>query len=251
MALLPIPKARYPNVPNMPGVPTLKRGNTQSPVTQAILGKVQGEIWRALTTENNWGIFSVSGEPLVLADSVIEVSYENSSKISQHPVAAGSFASYNKVASPFATTVRLSKGSGVKALGELANVLQNGIGNIGKGALNARSDFLEVIDDLSKSTTLVHVVTPEKTYTHCNIEKYSYRREQSNGAHMLIVDINLVEVRETKVSYSNSETVVATDNSKQPEAKSPENNGKVQPQPVNNDSWLVKGKNALKRWTGM
>ncbi|MCU4576142.1 hypothetical protein KTJ34_01780 [Acinetobacter courvalinii] len=229
MALTPIPKPPFPNVPNMPGVPTLKRNSTRPPAVRAVLGKVQGEIWRALTTESNWGIFDENGKPLIIADTVVELSYKNSAKISQHPVAEGAFASYNKVASPFETTIRLSKGSGLKALSELDNVLQNGIGSIGKGALNARVDFLETIDELSKSLTLVHVITPEKTYKNCNISEYSYRREQSNGAHMLTVDINLVEVRVTQVAYSK---ITSTENSKQPDAKPVENNGKVHPQPV-------------------
>lgn len=243
MALTPIPKPAFPNVPNMPGVPTLKRNNRQSTEVRAVLGKVQGEIWRALTTESNWGVFSQSGEALVIADTVIDMSYKNSSKVSQHPVAEGAFASYNKVASPFEIKVRLCKGSGVKALGELANVLQDGVGALGKGALNARSEFLESIDELAKAITLVHVVTPEKTYTDCNIVDYDYRREQTNGAHMLIVDLSLVEIRETQAGYSKSETA-STQNAQQPDAKSPENNGKVQPQPVKNESILEKTKNA-------
>ncbi|WP_433847095.1 phage baseplate protein [Acinetobacter proteolyticus] len=232
MALPLIPKPPFPNVPNLPGVPTLKRLNNQSTTVRAVLGKVQGEIWRALTTESNWGIFSESGELLVLADTVIDLSFKNSSKVAQHPVAEGAFASYNKVASPFETTVRLCKGSGLKTLGEIANVMQDGASAFGKGALNARSDFLDTIDELSKSLTLVHVVTPEKTYTSCNIAEYNYRREQSNGAHMLIVDISLVEVRQNKVAYTKSDAPTATENSKQPDAKPPVNAGKVQPKKV-------------------
>lgn len=238
MALPIIPKPPFPNVPNALGVPTLKRNGLQTPVARAIISKIQGEIWRALTTESNWGIFSTDNKPLVIADSVLEVSYKNASKIAQHPVAEGSFASYNKVASPFEITLRLTKGSGLKTLGEIANVLQNGIGNIGKGAVNARTEFLDTIDELSKSTQLVHIVTPEKTYIGCNIIEYDYRREQSNGAHMLIVDIKIAEVRETKAVYSKQQAPVSTENAKSPDAKPPENNGKVQPQPVKNESVL-------------
>lgn len=232
MALPIIPKALFPNVPNLPGVPTLKRLNNQSSTVRAVLGKVQGEIWRALTTESNWGVFSQSGEALIIADTVIDMSYKNSSKVSQHPVAEGAFASYNKVASPFEVKVRLCKGSGLKTLGELANVLQDGVGALGKGALNARSDFLDSIDELAKALTLVHVVTPEKTYTDCNIVDYDYRREQVNGAHMLIVDIVLVEIRETKVKYSKATAPTATVNAKKPDAQPPSNNGKVQDKKV-------------------
>ncbi|RYY79926.1 MAG: hypothetical protein EOO69_04475 [Moraxellaceae bacterium] len=249
MALLPIPKLPFPNVPNMPGVPAIARSKTASAVVTAVLGKVQGEIWRALTTEKRWGIFGSDGKPLVIADTVLDLGYKNSSKVSTYPVQAGPFASYNKVINPFEATVRMARGGSLNALGEVANLLKGG--SLGGGGERERTEFLDAIDDMANSLDLVNVVTPEKTYTNCNITGYSYRREQTNGAYLLIVEITLIEIREVEAQYTQTESSLPAPAINAPQsvnAASPVNVGKVQAQPVQNRDLVTKISDAIDQY---
>lgn len=237
MPLLPIIKPLFPNVPNMPGVPAIARSKTASPVVMAILGKVQGEIWRALTTEKRWGIFTTAGKPVAVADSVIDIGFKSAAKVSNFPIQAGSFANHNKVNNPFEVTVRLAKGGSLSADTELANLLKGG--SLGGGGDRARGEFLDAIDMAKNSLDLFSVVTPEKTYSSCNIIGYSYRREQGNGAYMLLVDITLIEIRQVYAQYTKTENPQATIKDGQSvNSASPSVTGKVQGQEVKKSSAL-------------
>lgn len=198
MALTPIVKSAFPNVPDAPGVPPLKRSGTQV-IKTAILSKIEGYLWNLLTADTQWGIYTKDGKLLVEADTVMEVAYKQASRISNYPVQAGSFASYNKVATPYEATVLLSKGGGLTALGAISSVLSGG--GIAGQSEKERSDFLTKIELAANSLELYHVVTPEKIYTNANIQSYDYQRSQSNGARRIEVRINLIEVRETIPRY--------------------------------------------------
>ena len=189
-----------------------------------ISGKIQGELWRKLTTSNNWGIFDKDNKPIAIADSVLDMGYKNQYKIANYPIQNGGFVSYNKVASPYEATVRLCKGGNLSAFNEAVNLFSGGKLGASLG-VNQRYDFLEAIDAASKSLDLFHVVTPEKTYTDCNITGYSYRREQTNGAYMLVVEIDLVEIRRANDEYTDVEKKTTTTNAKDAGAKPAVNNG--------------------------
>jgi hypothetical protein len=237
MALLPIIKPQFPNVPNLPGVPAIARSKTASPVVKAILGKVQGEIWRALTTEKRWGIFTAAGKPVAIADSVIDMGFKSASRVSNFPIQAGSFASHNKVTTPFEATVRLAKGGSLNVFGEVANLFKGG--GLGGGGDRARGEFLDAIDTAKQSLDLFTVVTPEKTYTNCNITGYSYRREQGNGAYMLLVDVTLIEIREVDAQYTKTDNPKAAVKTGQSvNGAAPSVTGKVQPQEVKKGSLI-------------
>jgi hypothetical protein len=235
MPLDVIVKPVFANVPLLDGVPTVLRKAGAIPVVRAVLSKVEGELWRMLTTESKWGVFTAEGKLIAQADSVIDVGYRNNSRVVSHPVQRGGFGSYNKVASPFEATVRLSKGGGVSTLGVVKSLLAGG-GLSGAGE-KARGDFLDAIDKASKTTDLYHVVTPEKTYINCNIQSYSYRREQSNGAHRIDVELQLIEVRQTSAKYGKTTVII---DPKDAGAATPVSGGRVQAAPPP-QSWLLKG----------
>jgi hypothetical protein len=172
-----IPKSLYPLVPNAPGVPTLLR-NTASLIDNATGGYLGlGSALDLLTGAEPvlWGVFDSQGIPVAVSDSVLSFAYRNSSRISDYPMEAGSFASYNKVASPNEYQVRLVRG----------------------GTQIERSDFVNAIDAAAGSLNLYTILTPEKTYLDVNIESWDYRREQTNGAYVIIADLMIREVRQT------------------------------------------------------
>ena len=51
--------------------------------------------------DTQWGIFDQSGDPVITADTIVEVGYRREYRISDFPVEEGSFASYNKVQTPY------------------------------------------------------------------------------------------------------------------------------------------------------
>lgn len=141
---------------------------------------------------NYWGIFNEYGVPLLLADNVISLQYENKSRVVNAPIERGTFASYNKISDPWKATVQMSKGSG--------------------GALE-RGAFLAQLEILSKSTLRFIVITPEFVYKFANIVGYDLAREAKDGATLIKVNVHLEEIREVTVSYAEEE-VTKPDDSK-------------------------------------
>jgi len=173
-----IPKSLYPLVPNAPGVPAVLRDGAKilDGATGGLLGISDALDSILGTSAEQWGIFNpLSGQSIALADSVVSIQYRNESRISDYPVEQGSFASYNKVANPYDVRIRMVKG----------------------GRQEDRSSFLSAIEAASIVTDLYTVVTPEKTFENANITGYDYARETLNGAYVIIVDIDIREVRTT------------------------------------------------------
>lgn len=134
---------------------------------------------------NYWGIFDQNGIPLLLADNVKSVKFQNRSKVSSAPIEQGSFAAYNKVIEPYTVNVVMTKGS---------------------GGVQERGAFLALVDVFANSTDLFMVITPEAIYPNCNIVGYDYMREHSDGARLLKVNLHLQEIREVVVEYTSTKS---------------------------------------------
>ncbi len=228
-----IEKPTFPFVPNMPGVPTLIRPAIGFDDFASVLnGRANDRLWRLTSIDYQWGIFTQEDKLLVEADSVLDLGFKNEQKVANYPMQAGAFSSYNKVAEPYHTTVRLVKGGQL----QVAQDRSTDSGTLLSSGYRIRGDFLDIIDKASRSLALYKVVTPEQTYLNCNITSYSYKREQSRGAYQLVVDIELVEVRQVQASYSHSADPQSTRNAKDIGAVPTVNNGKVQGQPLLMDS---------------
>jgi hypothetical protein len=198
--------------------PQLPTVNTQTLMTQddpsvTALAQQQGNIW---------GLYDQSMNPVVLADSVVKVSFKGDAAISDAPIEDGGFGSYNKVQIPFDARIVFAK-SGTSA---------------------DRTAFLSAIDAAKKSTNLCGVVTPDVTYASANVVRYDYDREARNGATLLLV---AVYVREVRIAANASFTSVNSQNAgqgpvatppsqaqqtlfpQQPSGAGPVNTGTVQP----------------------
>lgn len=212
MAVTPVTKALYPNVPLMAGVPPLLRSAGASGVVSVVLAIALDRLIRRLSAGQKWGLYNSKGQ-LFEADSIVEVGYQQESRISDFPVIDGSFASYNKVRLPYMPTLRISKG----------------------GSIQARQAFLDAIEAAANSLELFSIVTPERTYINVNIEMVGYSRRASESVSLLIVDVKLREIRQTQPAYT---TVKPVTQPKQPAATSQVNSGQVQTKPVANQSML-------------
>lgn len=190
-------------VPNFPGVPEMP---SYGPLPSLVLD-IQ-ELTALFSPDVEWGIFDSSNNKVIDSDSVLDMSFKAGSRIADFPVEQGQFANYNKVQSPDAVTVTLTKG----------------------GTLAERDAFLKALDAAKKSLELYNVVTPEATYINANIESYDYRRGQSDGANSIKANVALREIREVDVQYT--KTSLSADKVKNPASADPESRGKVQPKDV-------------------
>jgi len=145
-----------------------------------------------------WGIYS-GDSPILLADSVVEVSFRGEWRLADYPVEQGAFESYNKVKTPYIAHVRMAKG----------------------GSASDRQMFLDNLETIAQSLDLYDVVTPEKVYENANVTTYEYKRTSQNGAGMITADIVLNEVMLT-ATQSFSKTIA-------PSGASIINGGTVQP----------------------
>jgi hypothetical protein len=220
-----IPKAVFPNVPKLPGVPQLKRSlNFPAGVPPIINGVIAlGRLALALVSKPQWGIFKIEppeiapptaeGEletvvvkpppaPVLVPDNFTRLNMEQAWEVTDAPVQEGSFASYNKVETPFEIRLRMTKG----------------------GTLASRQKFLDTLEDIAKSLDLYRILTPERSYLNVNITGYRVTRESATGAYFLAeVEITFREIRQVQAQYTS--TASNTQNAKTPSAKPVDNRG--------------------------
>lgn len=192
----------FPDVPIAKGLPSVFRA-VGSVETQAV--SIIADVESILgTTPPKWGIFSVGGDDLLQPDSMMSFEVQKEAAISTYPIEQGDFQSYNKVQRPYETRVTATKG----------------------GKSGDRTDFLSRVEDLQNTTDVCTVVTPERTYLSANVVRYDYARHASEGAELIMVNMQIEEVRQTVVStFNNSNTA-------QPSGADTVNDGTVQAQPV-------------------
>lgn len=236
-----MPLIPFPNVPKLPGVPQLLRSavNTVAPAV-GLAGVALGRLALAFTSQIQWGIFAddqtpqidvattnpidprarqQTRVPVLMPDSIIDFGYRTDYQVSTFPVQQGQFASYNKVASPFEISLRLTKG----------------------GSKADREQFLSDIEALIFTTALYTVLTPEKEYTSVNFTRFElYRRGVTGAFFFAEVDLFAIEIREVIPSYTSQSA--ATANSSVDAALPVENQGQLQTEtPANTTTFDVAG----------
>jgi hypothetical protein len=120
-----------------------------------------------------WGLFE-GANPVVIADTVVDFSYQQDWTVADYPVERGGFESYDKVNSPFRVRIQFASG------GSEAN----------------RQALLDSIQAIGDPLTLYTAVTPTAVYPSMNVEGFSYHRTSRNGLGLLVVDVHLLEIRE-------------------------------------------------------
>lgn len=186
-----------PNIPNLPGVPPL------ASYIQNNVVLLFSDLISAISPFEGptWGIF-LDGEQALPYQSVLDFDYKRDSPVSDYQTEEGGFQSYDKVQLPFDVRVRIV--SGPTAV--------------------ERQDLLLAVEDAADSLDLYDVVTPEKTYSSCNITHVDLARKAHSGVGILVFDIWFVEIRQTSTStFSNTQD---------PTAAGQQNTGSVAPQPT-------------------
>lgn len=234
MARPPIIVGLYPDVPFVRGVPQMRRSPTAAQIRALAIATsaISGRLWQAAQSQPKWGVYPAGYQPagtrtlrqivigtrrddntpngrVIVPDSILAFDNRNEYRVSDFPVQAGAFASYNKVASPFELVVRMSKG----------------------GTLEDRAVFLRQVAAVNASLALYDVRTPERTYLNVNVIRHEVTRRGAQGAYFLTeVDLFFREIRQVAAQYSTTEA--ATRNAEEPSARPPVNQGIVQPEAV-------------------
>jgi hypothetical protein len=178
-----MPLIKFPDVPMVSGVPNINRSVIGVAVLAGISAIQKYDTFGLLSKflGNVWAIVDDNGNPVVTPDSVLSFEYRNEQKISNYPIEKGSFQTYNKVSSPYDIRLRMTC---------------NGQGQM------TRDVFLATMQTMNESINLYSIVTPDATYTNCNVTHFDYRRESRNGVQMLTVDVWLQEVRTPSNAYN-------------------------------------------------
>lgn len=162
--------AFFPNVPDVPGVPPLLRDPFG--ITQAVT-LLARDVLSALGFffGPQWGLFQ-NGFPVIVADSVLEVSYKQNWALATFQIEQGGFETYDKVELPFESTLRFASG----------------------GSDAVREVLLDSIAAIAGNLELYDVVTPEKVYVGVNVNHYDFKRHDGRVG-LLTVDVFVMEVR--------------------------------------------------------
>lgn len=125
----------------------------------------------------SWGLF-LNGVPVVEADTVTSFAYKQDWAVADYPVEQGGFESYDKVNTPYRAQIQFVAG------GSEAN----------------REALLTSIAAIGDDLTLYDAVTPEQVYVGVNVDGYDYRRTSRNGLGLMVVNVNILEIREEGVT---------------------------------------------------
>lgn len=219
MSLDIITKSQFPLVGDFPGVPLMARAalsaiiDFTSVLNIARVFATQAPVdilFQATKAAPVWGVFNSQGNRVIDADNVMEFDYRNEYTISNFPVQQGAFASYNKVAHPFETSIVLTKG----------------------GSELDRALFLQQCQTVSDSLDTYYIFTPERDYLNVNCTRMQLSRKDVKGAFFLVVELFFTQIVEVDAQYSASGSQgTSTANAANPDALPPVNNGTVQALP--------------------
>lgn len=147
-----------------------------------------------------WGIYDQSGNPVIEANAVWGMEFENDYRISDYPQEQGAFQTYNKVKVPFRARIIF----------------------LISGELSEKNAFFTNLEQALASLSTFVVWTPEYQYPSVNIVHYGFRREAREGAQLIKVEVWTEEVRIIgSPSFQNTAS---------PSGSDPQQSGEVQPQ---------------------
>lgn len=163
----------------------------------------------------DWNIYDQNANPILSYTSFLGVEVQDQGSVVDAPIEEGSFASYNKVQTPFGLRVTVGK----------------------DGTRDELEAFLDSLSELKDTATLILVATPGRLYGPATLESLNYRRTVEAGAYALYVELTIVEIREVKTFVTS--TVIS--GPRNPTSAGNTNTGKTQPeQPAKRRSVLDK-----------
>ena len=160
------------SIPGLPGVPPLKTTLQRNLISTGVVALIDSFV---TGVQQRWEIDDSKGKIAIQPDSFLGITYRETSRLLDYPIEKGSFSTYNKVALPYDNIVSMAKG----------------------GSQSERIQFLQKLDSMAADLNLYTIVTPNKTYTNANIERYSMEQQVDHGANLVIVHVHFREIRTT------------------------------------------------------
>lgn len=209
-----IPTATFPSVPQLPGVPQLARpigalaASLPTIIRKFFAPAMPGVLFHAIKAAPVWGVFDAKGNQVISPDSIMDFGFRGEWRVSNYPVQAGQFSSFNKVSVPYETFVRMVKGS----------------------TLADRTQFESDCRTVAASMDMFTVITPERSYVGVNGVRLEILRREAKGAFFIDAEMFFQEIKTVTPQYSTTTTAAAnTANAQNPAAVPPQNLGLVQP----------------------
>ena len=155
-----------------------------------------------------WTIAGQGGGSAINFNVFLDMEFKGDAQVASEPVEKGTFASYNKQNSPNEISVTLAV----------------------TGAYFMQQNVLGTLDKMASGTDLVSLVTPSAEYKDLNISSYNYRRSDSGGSGMLVVELRLTEIIQVETSARTEATSQGTTitETKNKSNASTQNTGKTQ-----------------------
>lgn len=165
---------------NIPGVPDLLN-RAAGAVLPTILGNAAAALWNYLFPTPQWGIFLLgTAFPAVTVTSVVAMGARKESAVSDYRIESGSFTTYNKVETPRAVPIRITR----------------------EGNVTERGALLAWAEANVTATSQFDLVMPEARYANMTLQSYSIERSATGGAGLIVLDCVFQQVRELPAQYS-------------------------------------------------
>ena len=147
----------------------------------------------------------------VYIDSVISISSQKGSEVSNYKIETGSFVSYNKVEKPRQVTIRMTKGGTEEERALFISWLETRAKGYTKERTRIKRTSPNYSYGLYQNNTF-DIYVPEVHYANMTLVEYTIDRNADSGSSLIIADCVFVEIREVAPIYIKSKT----SNSKNP-----------------------------------
>lgn len=137
---------------------------------------------RPMNLTDEWTLLDEGGGAAINFSSFLSISVNSDGQVASYPLEKGSFANYNKVQSPRDVRVSIAV----------------------QGSESDYEYVLNRLDTYKEQAIKVSVSTPSRLYDNLTLQSYGTERAANNGASMLVVMLNLVEVREVETQTAPS-----------------------------------------------
>jgi hypothetical protein len=162
-----------------------------------------------LSGGDSWTLFSEDDADVIEFNSMLSMDFSAENQTAAEPVEQGSFASYNKIASP--SQLRVTLASAADPAGQQA--------------------LLDSLADLCAGTKLLTLASPAQEYAGYTLESFTYSRRADGGAQLLTAELTLKEVRQVETQAYTSvsgKKGISAGNAKKPGDAGTANVGRVQ-----------------------
>ncbi len=133
------------------------------------------------TRADGWAL-TTEGGGIIDFDTIISIDVDSTNKVMQSPTEMGGFCMYNKAIGPTMVTLDIAV----------------------CGSDERRARTVTALLDLSNSTDLLNLITPEYEFAGFNLDSCKYSRNADDGSDAVYLTLSLTEIRQVTQQYTNA-----------------------------------------------